>query len=246
MNRRDLALLVAAMAFGLLAALLASRYLKQVTHKGEAFVVAVETIKQGQAIEAKHVKLSEPISNASADELFLQTGDVVGKIALVDIKRGALVRRQEVTLPKVEKETQKRKAKPIPSGMSSFEITIKEVLHIPESLEIGSFVDIVGRVNDHSEADHMRTVVHSAEVLSIEEEEGEGLKSFSVAVIPEEAETLASATTLGKVQVILRSEAGDKPRFSHSGGVMEVVRGVKQAQTITFTTSGRLWKGKIE
>ena len=246
MNKRDLTLLVVALIFGLMAALLVSKFLRQATHKGEQFVVAVGMIAKGEAIEEKHVKLSDPIQNASADELFLQTKDVIGKIAAEDVKRGALIRRQEVAAPVVEQKVEKRKTLPIPPGLSAFEITIKDVVHLPGLIDIGTFVDIVGEVATDNAHGQMRTVVYSSQVLSTSEGEDKALKSFSIGVMPEEAESLAAAISLGKVQIILRSEPGDKPRFTHTGGVMEVIRGVQQAQTVTFTSSGRLWKGKFE
>lgn len=244
LSRKDMSLLIIAVSFGLIAALLVSRYLKSAATQGKAFVVAVEPVQAGETIRADQVKLSDPITNASADDLFLQVYDVIGKEAAVDIKRGALVRRNEVKLPKAEEDAQHRQALPIPPGMRAFDISSRNVFRVPELLALGTYIDIVGFIGDGINTGHMRTVLHSAQVLSINFTKEGLVESFSIAVTSEEAEAIASAIARDKVQIILRSEAGDKPRFSHSGGVMEVIRGVKQGQSVSFGGQGTFWKGK--
>ena len=245
MNKRDLMLLVVAIGFGLLASLMVSRYLQRASNPGQSFVVAETAIKKGEIILKEHVKLSEPMTDASPDNLFLQVNDVIGKTTLVDIKRGALVGRNEVELKKVEEEKEvKVESLPIPPGMRAIDIPSENVFHIPDLLFMGSYIDIVGKVSETEAAASMRTVLHSAQVLSVSANEKNVVKSFSVAVSPSEAEAVADALALGKVQVIVRSEPGDKPRFVHSSGVMEVVRGVKQGQAVSFSNSGKIWGGK--
>lgn len=244
LSKKDSSLLLIAVCFGLLAALLVSRYLKTAASQGKTFVVAAQPVEAGKEIQAEQVKLSEPMTNAQADELFLQVADVIGKEAAVDIKRGALIHREEVKLPIAEEETAKKQALPIPPGMRAFDLSAKNVFRVPELLMMGTYIDIVGHLGDENGGGHMRTVLHSAQVLSINQTKEGLIDSFSIAVTSEEAETVAGAISRDKVQIILRSEPGDKPRFSHSGGVMEVIRGVKQGQTVSFGGQGTFWKGK--
>lgn len=243
LSKKDSTLLLIAVCFGLLAALLVSRYLKQASTQGRTFVVAAQPIQAGKEITNEQVKLSEPMTDAPADKLFLQVHDVIGKEAAVDIKRGALINREEVKLPKLEEELQK-KSLPIPPGMRVFDLSSKNTFRIPDLLAVGSYIDIVGQLGDENGRGHMRTVLHSAQVLSISQTKEGVTDSFSIAVTSEEAEAVAGAVQRDKVQIILRSGPGDKPRFSHSGGVMEVIRGVKQGQTVSFGGSGSFWKGK--
>lgn len=217
-----------AIGSGLMATLLVFNFLKSARQIQGRFVIAEAAIQKGQVIQDPDVGLSKIMKKSDTKNLFAETQDVVGQKALQDIPAGSLVYRSKVTRPGPEQAPQK-KALPIPNGMRALTISREDISNVPDLLDIGSYVDIVGQTIAVNGEKEMHTIIGSRQVISLSPLDGSPIQSITVAVTPTEAEKTLEAASMKKLQLLVRQEqATEQWTFEASGGSIEVIRGVQK------------------
>ena len=226
--KNEYAVFAIAIGSGLLATLLVFNFLKSARQIQGRFVIAEAVISKGQVIQDSDVGLSKILKKSDTKNLFAETQDVVGQAALQDIPVGSLIYRSKVTRPAADQAPQK-KALPIPNGMRALTISKDDLTNVPDLLDVGSYVDIVGQTTGMTGEKEMRTIIGSRQIISVSPLDGSPIQTITVAVTPTEAEAALEAASMKKLQLLVRQEqASEQWTFEASGGSIEVIRGVQK------------------
>ena len=184
-------------------------------------------------IKQSDVTLSELMEVKDSEELYFQIQDVVHQQAQEKIRKGVLIRRSQVKeSPAPEAVKPKKQVLHIPKGMRALSVSKNDIAGIPDLLEIGSYVDVIGlseRVDGRTE---MKTILYGRQVLFVDATDGSNITSLTLAVYPDEAEHMVTATSLGKIRLVIRPDAGEYATFEAPSGVMEIIRGVGKERKV--------------
>lgn len=192
-------------------------------------------------VTAEDLVLSKPIKNADPKNFFLQMDDVIGRAALEEIPRGVLIHRSKIKSmePPPPPEDDTVEALPIPEGMRALTIGSGDIVGMPDVLEIGNYVDVLGTVLASNGLRELKTLLYGAQVISIdggnETESGKKtpINSITLAVNPNETTVLIESMTQGKIRVIVRPDQGERYLYESGVGSMEVIRGVSRERKVT-------------
>lgn len=221
--KREYSVALIAIGSGILATALVFNFLKSSRPPGGEFVVALKDITKGQIIRQQDVGFSKLINQSKTKNLFLDIRDVAGQQAVKNIRKGTPVDRFQVTR---EISVASKKPLPIPQGMRALTISKKDMTSVPEFLEIGSYVDIIGWDSREKE---MRTLVYSRQVISINPVFAAPMESITVALMPNEAETILAAVSLKPLQILVREDRAEERRmFAAPSGAIEIIRGIQK------------------
>ncbi len=224
--KKETVVILIAVGSGLLATILVFNFLKAAHQVQGRFVLAQTNISKGQMIEEKDIELSSVMKKSDTKNLFLELSDVIGQIAVKNIKSGSLVLRSSVSrqVPGVA-----RKPLPIPQGMRALTISRANMTNVPDFLDIGSYVDVIGVSTDNPmEQEEMHTIVVSRQVISVSPLEGQPLESITVGVLPKEAEAVLEAASIRPLQILVRQRKADQRAFEGSTGTVEIIRGTQK------------------
>ncbi len=218
-----------AIGSGLMATILVFNFLKSAHQVQGRFVIAHTAILKGQVVQEQDVGLSKILKTSDTKNLFVEVSDVVGQKALHDIATGSLIYRSKVARENTQPGPQK-KALPIPKDMRSLTLSRDDITNVPDLLDIGSYVDIIGQTTGVNGEKEMRTIVSSRQVISVSPLDGSPIESITVAVMPNEAESALEAASLKRLQLLVRQDrAADQQRmFEPSAGSIEIIRGVQK------------------
>lgn len=230
--RREYSILFIAVACGTLAFILAFNYLKKASSIENQFVAAASAIEKGHLIQEEDLTVIKTRERIPTEDLYFNIEDVVNKEALADIPAGKTVHRSQTKtpIPVIEKKP----SLSIPPGMRALTISNREADSIPEFLEVGGYVDILGMLTNYAGKSEMKTIVESAQVLSINEQKSGPPSSFSIAVYSKEAETVIKAISAGRIRVIARADKGSKRSAEPAVGTIEIIRGTNREKKLTF------------
>lgn len=229
MNRQTM-ILVGVVAVGLVTFVLLLSQLKKANQTQFRVVIATTEIPKGVLIQDNQIGLSKPAKIDNISDYYLQPAEVAGLKADIAIQAGEPILRSR-TQQLMEEARITGPKLPIPQGMSAMTLSVEQVDQMPEYIQQGQYVDVLGFPTKSAEIQTI--IVHSALTLSVQEDEEEGrVDSFSVALTPQEAELVATATTRGKVRVMVRSEKGEKPDLEIVTGSIQVIRGATEPQII--------------
>lgn len=211
-------------------------FLNEAAQPKREFVKARIDIASGKILTAKDLVLSEPMKNTSAQDLFLQVDDAVGQISLERLPAGSLIQRSQVK----PKETRAAApavldALPIPEGMRALTVTTLDVVNMPDLLEVGRHVDIMGSVPGPDGRPQLRTLLYGAQVISLEKSKRTpgGIDSTTIALRPNEIDTLTMAMTYGKIRILVRPDQGERSAYQSQVGSIEVIRGMSREKKMT-------------
>lgn len=192
-------------------------------------------IPQGKMVTSNDVVLSQPLKNADAKNLFLQMDDVIGRETLEEIPRDVLINRSKIKLkeepPPIEDST--LKALPIPAGMRALTIGAGDIVGMPDILEIGNYVDVLGTVIGSNGLKELKTLLYGVQVISMEGGEESPIHSITLAVNPGETAVLVESMSQGKIRIIVRPDQGERYLYQSEVGSMEIIRGTAREQRIT-------------
>lgn len=225
---------MAALGIGVVAAFMILNFLRTAAAPKARLVAAHNPISKGQVIKESDVALSDPTTRTDTEDYFLQLSDVSRQQALEDISRGELVKRSKVKRPPPEPESveHKQDALPIPKGMRAFSISQGDITNIPDLLEIGSYVDGIGLVEQADAKTKMKTIFQGRQVLFVDSLDRTKVRSVTLAVHPQEVEVIIKATSLGKIRLVIRPDAGEFTSFEAPSGTIEIIRGVKKERKV--------------
>lgn len=228
--------LMTALGIGVIAGIMILNFLRKAAEPKTRLVMAHNPISRGQVIKESDLALSDPATRADTENYFLQLSDVNRQQALEDISRGELIERSKVKRPPPEPESvePKQDVLPIPKGMRAFSISQADITNIPDLLEIGSYVDGIGLVERADAKTEMKAIFQGRQVLFVDSLDRAKVRSITLAVHPQEVEVIIKATSLGKIRLVIRSDAGEYTSFEAPSGMIEIIRGVKKERKVAM------------
>lgn len=223
-NRRLIVALLAAVLFGLIAAVSVSRYLassQAFTRNLRNVVVAKVDIPVGDEIIAEKIAVAQLPADLVPEGTYVQPEDLQGRVATVSISA-----REPVTEMKLAPEGAAGGLSAIiPEGYRAMTVKVDEVVGVSGFIKPGTLVDVVVVTTppkeDSAQRDRVsKIVLQNIKVLASgqnldrpkDEREAEKVRSVTLQVTPEQAEKLALAATEGKLQLVMRNsiDQGDE------------------------------------
>lgn len=223
-NKRLIIALLAAIAFGLIAAVSVSRYLTSAqayTRNLTNVVVAKVEIPLGSRIAAEQLAIVQFPRNVIPEGTFQQVDDkLVGRVAVTRIAVREPV--TEVRLAPIGAAGGLSSV--IPDGYRAMTVKVDDVVGISGFIMPGTLVDVVVVIeppeNSTQKDKVSKIVLQNIKVLANgqnldkpkNEKEAERVKAITLQVTPEQAEKLALASSEGKLQLVMRNsiDQGDE------------------------------------
>ena len=222
-NKRLIIAVLAAVAFGLIAAVSVSRYLanaQEYTKNLSNVVIAKTDIEIGSRIIAEQLSIAQFPRNVAPDGTFTKIDDkLVGRIAVTKISA-----REPITENRLAPEGAAAGLSAIiPEGYRAMNVRVDDVVGISGFIMPGTLVDVVVVIEppDNSSRDRIsKIVLQNIKVLANganldkpkNEKEAERVKTVTVQVTPDQAEKLALASSEGRLQLVMRNsvDQGDE------------------------------------
>jgi pilus assembly protein CpaB len=223
-NKRLIIAVLAAVAFGLIAAFSVSRYLanaQEYTKNLSNVVIARTDIEVGSRIIAEHLTVAQFPRNVAPDGTFRVVDDkIVGRIAVQRISA-----REPITESRLAPEGSAAGLSAIiPEGYRAMNVRVDDVVGISGFIMPGTLVDIVVVIeppeNTQNRERISKIVLQNIKVLANggnldkpkNEKEVERVKTVTLQVTPDQAEKLALATSEGRLQLVMRNsiDQGDE------------------------------------
>ena len=216
-NKRLVIALLAAIGFGLIAALSVSRYLSSAqayTKNLNNIVVAKVDIPIGSKIVAEQLAVAQFPRNVTPEGAFPTIDDkLIGRVATVRI--GAREPITESRLAPVGSAGGLSSV--IPEGYRAMTVKVDDVVGISGFIMPGTLVDVVVVIDppskDGQQSKVSKIVLQNIKVLANgmnidkpkNDREAERVKAVTLQVTPEQAEKLALASNEGELQLVMRN-----------------------------------------
>ncbi|MBW3629643.1 MAG: Flp pilus assembly protein CpaB [Gemmatimonadetes bacterium] len=259
MRSRSILILSLAAICGLLAALMAKRYLQtQIAMVPSAqsatslVAVAARDLPGGSVLKAEDVKLVAWPVSARPAEYLASVEPLVGQGLLFPVKANEPLLRSKMS------GEQGGLAAVIPQGMRAVSVKVDEVIAVAGFVVPGTRVDVLVTMPPSSgQPGTSRVVLQSIRVLASgqsfeESSEGEPKDAsvITLLVTPDEAEVLLLASNEGRIQLALRNSLDEAVAITRGSVATQNIRssGVpapRAAQTTTRATSPRATTPRI-
>ena len=188
-----------------------NQQIKTVSTPTQPVVVASADLQIGSEIKADDVQVLNFPSGQAPQGAFSSPGEVVGRGLIVPI-----VKNEPILVAKLaSKEAGVGLPPVIPAGMRAVSVRVNEVIGVAGYVLPGTRVDVVATASPTQQFPDTvsKVVLANVQVLTAGtrmEQDQEGGKPMQVTVVtllvtPEQAETLALASTEGKIQLALRN-----------------------------------------
>lgn len=223
-NKRLIIALLAAVGFGLIAAISVSRYLASAqayTKNLNSVVVAKVEIPVGTRIIQEHLSVAQFPKNVTPEGAFQKIDDkLVGRVAVVSIAP-----REPVTENRLAPVgSAGGLSSVIPDGYRAMTVKVDDIVGVSGFIMPGTLVDIVVVIQPPKSTGQDDTiskiVLQNIKVLASgqnidkrkNEKEAERVKAVTLQVTPEQAEKLALASSEGRLQLVMRNsvDQGDE------------------------------------
>ena len=216
-NKRLVIALLAAIGFGLIAALSVSRYLSSAqayTRNLNNIVVAKVDIPVGSKIVAEQLTVAQFPKNVTPDGAFPAIDDkLIGRVATIRISA-----REPITESRLAPVgSAGGLSSVIPDGYRAMTVKVDDVVGISGFIMPGTLVDVVVVIDppskDGNQSKVSKIVLQNIKVLANgqnidkpkNDREAERVKAVTLQVTPEQAEKLALAATEGELQLVMRN-----------------------------------------
>lgn len=223
-NKRLIIAVLAAVAFGLIAAVSVSRYLasaQEYTRNLSNVVIAKTDIEIGSRIIAEQLAVAQFPRNVAPAGTFTKIDEnLVGRIAVTRIAA-----REPITENRLAPEGSAAGLSAIiPEGYRAMNVRVDDVVGISGFIMPGTLVDIVVVIeppdNSQNRERISKIVLQNIKVLANganldrpkNEKEAERVKTVTLQVTPDQAEKLALASSEGRLQLVMRNsiDQGDE------------------------------------
>jgi pilus assembly protein CpaB len=223
-NKRLIIAVLAAVAFGLIAAVSVSRYLanaQEYTKNLSNVVIAKVDIPIGEKIIAEQLTVAQFPRNVAPEGTFAKVDEqLVGRVAVIKISA-----REPLTESRLAPVgSAAGLVSLIPEGYRAMNVRVDDVVGISGFIMPGTLVDIVVVIDPPDSAQQKervsKIVLQNIKVLANgqnldkpkNEKEAERVKTVTLQVTPEQAEKLALATSEGRLQLVMRNsiDQGDE------------------------------------
>jgi pilus assembly protein CpaB len=215
-NKRLVIAVLAAVAFGLIAAFSVSRYLanaQEYTRNLSNVVIAKTDIEVGERIIAEQLTVAQFPRSVAPDGTYRDVDKLVGRVAVTKISA-----REPLTESRLAPEgTAAGLSAIIPEGYRAMNVRVDDVVGISGFIMPGTLVDIVVVIeppdNTQNRERISKIVLQNIKVLANganldkpkNEKEAERVKTVTLQVTPDQAEKLALASSEGRLQLVMRN-----------------------------------------
>lgn len=219
-NKRTMLELGIAILSGLVAVLLASRWLTQQSSNGvEQIVVASADINLGQRLTPELFKLVDWPANSTPSGAFNEIGKLEGRVVKTSLMRGEPV--LEGKLAPVG--TKGGLSAVIGEGRRAITVRVNDVIGVAGFALPGNFVDIIvntqkaGEQSGSTDQNISKIVLERILVLAVAQEVGRDetkprvVNAVTLEVTPEQAEKLDLARSVGTLSLALRNQVDPQP-----------------------------------
>lgn len=223
-DKRLIIVIACAVVFGLVAAILAGRYLSNVEGRSNKIVVAKVNIPLSTMIRAEQVTIQQLPREATPDGAFTAPEKLIGRVSITNI--GAREPLTELKLAPAGSEAGLTGV--ISEGFRAITVKVDEVVGVAGLLQPGAWVDVVAVVSPQEQSSGQgptsKIVLQHIKVLAtdqnIDTEKKDAkilsAKAVTLQVLPEQAEKLALAQAEGKLQLVMRNSV-DKDDVQTAG-----------------------------
>ena len=236
-NKRLIIAVLAAVAFGLIAAVSVSRYLanaQEYTKNLSNVVIAKTDIEVGSRIIAEQLTVAQFPRNVAPEGTYRVVDDkVVGRIAVVRIAA-----KEPITESRLAPEGSAAGLSAIiPEGYRAMNVRVDDVVGISGFIMPGTLVDIVVVIeppeNTQNRERISKIVLQNIKVLANganldkpkNEKEAERVRAVTLQVTPEQAEKLALAATEGRLQLVMRNSIDQGDEVTQGANKETLLRG---------------------
>lgn len=216
-NKRLIVALLAAIGFGLIAALSVSRYLSSAqayTRNLNNVVVAKFDIPLGTKIVAEQLAVAQFPRDVTPEGAFPVTDGLIGRVAVTRISA-----REPITESRLAPVgSAGGLSSVIPDGYRAMTVKVDDVVGISGFIMPGTLVDVVvvidpPKKDGGNQEKVSKIVLQNIKVLANgqnidkpkNDREAERVKAVTLQVTPEQAEKLALATNEGELQLVMRN-----------------------------------------
>lgn len=227
LRTRAVLFLIVALAAGGLAVMLVRQYLTSVQRTvsrleqpTQPVVVAAMDVPTATKLESKHLRIAQWPSGDLPTGSFGKVEDVIGHAARQDLFEGEAFLRTKL----VDESQGQGLASLLAPGTRAMAVKIDPVVGVAGFVHPGDYVDVISTMQPDDETNEQRQeeaawvsriVLQHVRVLAVGDklsavaQKNEPLAAtvFTLAVTPEQSETLALANQYGKLQLSLRSRA---------------------------------------
>lgn len=243
-NKRLIIALLAAIGFGLIAALSVSRYLSSAqayTKNLNNVVVAKMEIPLGSKILAEQLTVAQFPRNVTPDGAFPAIDDkLIGRVAVTRIAA-----REPITESRLAPVgSAGGLSSVIPEGYRAMTVKVDDIVGISGFIQPGTLVDVVVVIDPPSKDGSSREKVSKIVLQNIKvlangqnidkpknDREAERVKAVTLLVTPEQAEKLALASTEGQLQLVMRNAVDQNDELTPGANKASLLSG-ERAQAV--------------
>ena len=242
-NKRLIIAVLAAVAFGLIAAVSVSRFLasaQEYTKNLHNVVIAKTEIPVGTRIIAEQLQVAQVPRSLAPDGAFTQIDDnLVGRVAVTKISaREAVTEGRLAPMGSAAGLTSL-----IPEGYRAMNVRVDDVVGISGFIMPGTLVDIVVVIeppeNGSQRERVSKIVLQNIKVLANgsnldkpkNEKEVDRVKTVTLQVTPEQAEKLALASSEGRLQLVMRNSIDQNDEVTNGATKKDLLSG-ERAQPV--------------
>ena len=237
MNTRLILIFITALIFAAIAAMLANNWIKNKAKPEEAVtskvVMAAQDIPFGVKLETFHIETIDWPGDKVPTDSFGNVDDVIGSITKNNFYAGEVITPKRIT----EHLGGSTLSSLISQNSRAISIRVDDVVGVSGFVLPGNHVDILAtritRINGNTKA-KSRTILENIKVLAVDQEASTDkekpaiVKSVTLELKPEQAETISEAMQEGKIQLTLRNPL-DSNRVARKGEPVIIKPPVKKS-----------------
>ena len=212
-TRKNLWLIAVALAFAVIAATLATAWMKSridaVETKNKKLttaVIAARDVPLGKRLEQDDVRVVRITIDGRPKDAFQQTNQVVGQVSRSQLYEGEVLTARRVS----QYAGGSALAAVLKPGMRAIAIRVDDVIGVAGFVLPENRVDVIATFDDDGSS-HAETIIKDARVLAVDQRadlEADGPivgRAVTIEVTPEDAEKIAVARQRGLLQLSLRN-----------------------------------------
>ena len=236
-NKRLIIAVLAAVAFGLIAAVSVSRYLanaQEYTRNLSNVVIAKTDIEIGSRIIQEQLTVAQFPRSVAPEGTYSKIDErLIGRIAVTKISA-----REPITESRLAPEGSAAGLSAIiPEGYRAMNVRVDDVVGISGFIMPGTLVDIVVTIEPPENAQKRerisKIVLQNIKVLANganldkpkNEKEAERVRAVTLQVTPDQAEKLALASTEGRLQLVMRNSIDQGDEVTQGANKETLLRG---------------------
>lgn len=236
-NARALMMIGISLIAGLLAIVLAARWLNQQTSMATRKVaVAAVDLNVGQPLTSEQIRLIDWPTGSVPEGTFPEMSGVEGRVTKINLLRDEPILESKLA-PKGSKGGL---SAVITEGKRAITVRVNDVVGVAGFALPGNYVDVVVNTRDErsaqTEQSISKIVLERILVLAVAQEAGRDdtkpkvVNAVTLEVTPEQAEAIDLARSVGQLSLVLRNQVDPKP-VQTAGVTKATLLGVVQTET---------------